>query len=88
MQHTITQIIPAVDWFYVQPAPPMSSGAKFYVRPLAAFGLDHTGDLVGFFASADKPDSLVQIPALEGRFRHLRELTDAEIESMRTRGRG
>jgi hypothetical protein len=33
MQHTITQIIPAVDWFYVQPAPPMSSGAKFYVAP-------------------------------------------------------
>ncbi|WP_065089638.1 hypothetical protein [Acidihalobacter prosperus] len=79
-----TSICSAQDWFYVHRV-----DGKPVVYPLAAFGVSSlSGRVIGLVVDnslgmgTEKMPALISVPpAMDGRYKHRGELTDAELSA-------
>lgn len=81
--HSVTQMMPANDWFFL-----FEAAGKPSLLRLAAWGLDHEGRIVGMVpastADFDYPH-LVMVPSNQGSYVHLDNLTPADQQLINPR---
>lgn len=82
MSDTIKSIIPANDWYFVH----RNAMGDDHVQPLAAFGLQEDGSVVGLVPVGTRetnggitPPRIVPVPSISsGRFIHRNDLNDKQ----------